>query len=153
LPQAEITLLAGSVGAQAGFLNPDIDDVIVYDSPLVDPWQRLPHDSAREKHMIALLKEASFDGAIIFTSFRQSALPIAYLCYLADIRLRAAASIDGCGSLLTTRHRHAPRMMHEVERALDLVGALGFNTEQRELVLEVPEAPRLRMECLRARVA
>src|ERR1043166_1042731 len=48
LPHAEITLLAGSVGAQAGFLNPDIDDVIVYDSPLVDPWQRLPHDRSEE---------------------------------------------------------------------------------------------------------
>jgi len=153
LPAVEITLLASAVGAQAGLLNPDIDDVIVYESPLVDPWQRLPHDSRREKNMILLLKECCFDGAIIFTSFRQSALPTAYLCYLADVPLRAAASVDGCGSLLTTRYRPALPMRHEVEHALDLVGALGLRTDELDMVLQIPEDARMKMECLRARLA
>ncbi|MBX6342740.1 MAG: glycosyltransferase family 9 protein, partial [Thermomicrobiaceae bacterium] len=135
LPRAEITLLASPVGAQAGRLNPDVDDVIVYQAPWMDPWHELPQDSAREQRMIALLRERRFDGAIIFTSFRQSPLPAAYLCYLADVPLRAAASIDGPGSLLTTRHRHPERMMHEVERGLDLVGALGMGTDDLDLVL------------------
>ncbi len=142
LPRAEITLLASPVGAQAGRLNPDVDDVIVYQAPWMDPWHELPQDSAREQRMIALLRERRFDGAIIFTSFRQSPLPAAYLCYLADVPLRAAASIDGPGSLLTTRHRHPERMMHEVERGLDLVGALGMGTDDLDLVLAVPEAAR-----------
>ncbi len=139
LPEAALTLLTSSVGAQIGRLDPDIDDVIVYSSPQMDPWQKLPQDSQREQRMIARLREHHFDGAIIFTSFRQSSLPAAYLCYLADIPLRAAASIDGPGSLLTTRHKHPERMMHEVERGLDLVGALGFTTEQKDMVLKVPE--------------
>lgn len=142
LPQAELTLLASPIGAQVGRLNPDLDDVIVYQSPQMDPWQELPQDSAREQRMIALLKERSFDGAVIFTSFRQSSLPQAYLCYLADIPLRHAASIDGPGSLLTTRHKHPERMMHEVERGLDLVGALGLSTDELDLVLRVPEQGR-----------
>jgi hypothetical protein len=58
-----------------GLLNPDIDEVITYQAPWVDPWRKLPHDSEREQHMIARLKACHFDGAIIFTSFRQSALP------------------------------------------------------------------------------
>ena len=128
LPDAQITLLASPVGAQAGRLNPDIADVISYQAPHVDPWARLPHDSAREQAIIALLRRRRFDGAIIFTSFRQSALPAAYLCYLADIPLRVAASIDASGSLLTTRHKHPERMIHEVERGLDLVGAIGSPT-------------------------
>src|SRR5690606_20320626 len=66
----------------------------------------------------------------------------AYLCYLAGIPLRAAASIDGPGSLLTTRHKHPERMMHEVERGLDLTGALGMTTSQRDLVLRVPDDAR-----------
>src|SRR5436305_13656741 len=161
LPSAELTLLAGPVGAQVARLNPDIDDVIVYEAPWMDPWHKLPQNSQREQQMIALIRERQFDGAIIFTSFRQSSLPAAYLCYLADIPLRVAASIDGPGSLLTTRHKHPPitsdkggvasqlpqggiaereqlhkndetsrsglqvpeRMMHEVERGLDLVAA------------------------------
>src|SRR5947207_13004799 len=143
LPSAELTLLAGPVGAQVARLNPDIDEVIVYQAPWMDPWHKLPQDSQREQQMIATIRERHFDGAIIFTSFRQSALPAAYLCYLADIPLRVAASIDGPGSLLTTRHKHPERMMHEVERGLDLVGALGMGTRDVDLVLRVPDAARL----------
>jgi ADP-heptose:LPS heptosyltransferase len=143
LPGAHITLLASPVGAQIGRLDPDLDDVIVYDAPWMDPWQRLPQDSAREQAMIARLRRGAFDGAIIFTSYHQSSLPAAYLAYLADIPLRAAASIDGPGSLLTTRHKHPERLMHEVQRGLDLVGALGMRTDDDGLQLRVPEEARV----------
>lgn len=149
LPEAELTLLASPVGAQVGRLNPDLDDVIVYQSPQMDPWARLPQDSAREQRLIALLRERRFDAAVIFTSFRQCALVPAYQCYLADIPLRAAASVDGPGSLLTTRHKHPERMMHEVERGLDLVGALGMHTDETDLVLRIPHDVRLTIDDLR----
>src|SRR5438128_8069187 len=142
LPGAALTLLASPVGAQVAYLNPDLDEVIVYQAPWMDPWHKLAQDSQREQQMIATLRERHFDGAIIFTSFRQSALPAAYLCYLADIPLRVAATIDGPGSLLTTRHKHPERMMHEVERGLDLVGALGLGTGDLDLVLAVPDEAR-----------
>lgn len=138
LPAASLTLLASPVGAQVAALNPDIDDIIVYDAPWMDPWHKLPQDSRREQEMIARVREQHFDAAIIFTSYHQSALPAAYLCYLADIPLRLAASIDGPGSLLTTRHKHPQRMMHEVERGLDLVGAIGLTNSETDLVLRVP---------------
>ncbi len=140
LPQASLTLLASHVGAQVAALNPDIDDVIVYSAPWMDPWQKMPQDSEREQRMIAEIKVRHFDGAIIFTSFRQSPLPAAYLCYLADIPLRVAASIDGPGSLLTTRHKHPEIIIHEVERGLNLVRVLGMDTDERDLVLSVPAA-------------
>jgi lipopolysaccharide heptosyltransferase II len=142
LPGIELSVLASPVGAQAARLNPDIDAVIAYDSPFIDPWCQLPHDSHREQRLIADLRQRNFDGAIIFTSFRQSALPAAYLCYLAGIPLRLAASLDASGSLLTTRHRPPERMMHEVETALDLVGAIGCATADRDLVVRVPEQAR-----------
>lgn len=148
LPRAAVTLLASPVGAQAGRLNPDLDDVIVYQAPWMDPWQRLPQDSAREQALIATVRERRFDAAVIFTSFRQSALPAAYLCYLAEIPLRLAASIDGPGSLLTTRHKHPEAMMHEVERGLDLLGAIGIapplttRAGERGLVLSVSDEAR-----------
>lgn len=138
LPGASLTLLTSPVGAQVGRLHPDIDQVLVYQAPWVDPWQQLPQDSQREQQMIARLKAERFDGAIIFTSFRQSALPAAYLCYLAEIPLRVAASVDGAGSLLTTRHKPPEQMMHEVERGMDLLSALGIQTTEMDLVLEVP---------------
>jgi ADP-heptose:LPS heptosyltransferase len=142
LPAAHLTLLASPVGAQAGRLHPDIDEVVVYEAPWMDPWQRLPQDLERETAIVRTLQEGRYDGAIIFTSFRQSSLPAAYLCYLAGIRLRHAASIDGPGSLLTSRHRHPEVTMHEVERGLDLVGALDMTAEDSHLVLAVPPAAR-----------
>lgn len=142
LPNAEITLLASPVGAQVAQLDPDIHDVIVYQAPWMDPWHILPQDSQREYAMIETLRQRHFDGAIIFTSFHQSPLPAAYLCYMAGIPLRLAASIDGPGSLLTTRHKHPEHMMHEVERGLDLVRAIGLTTDEQHLVLDVPNAVR-----------
>src|SRR5579884_2077746 len=65
LPNASITLLASPVGAQVGRLNPDIDDVIVYEAPWMDPWHQLPQDPDREQRTIAVLREGNFDGAII----------------------------------------------------------------------------------------
>src|SRR5438067_12106557 len=108
----------------------------------MDPWHKLPQDGQREQQVIASIRERHFEGAIIFTSFRQSPLPAAYLCYLADIPLRVAAAIDGPGSLLTTRHRHSERMMHEVEWRLDLVGVPCLATDFQDPVLNVPENGR-----------
>src|SRR5947209_12546611 len=146
LPSAELTLLAGPVGAQVARLNPDLDDVIVYQAPWMDPWHKLPQDSRREQQIIATIREGRFDGAIIFTSFRQSPLPAAYLCYLADVPLRVASSIDGPGALVTSCHRQHERMIHEVERGLDLVGAIGLATGDLDLVLQVPADARTHID-------
>jgi len=150
LPDARLTLLAGPVGAQVADLNPDLDDVIVYEAPWMDLWGRMVQDSGREQRVVQELRGRAFDGAIIFTSFRQSSLPAAYLCYLADIPLRLGISLDGAGSLLTTRYRHPEQpMVHEVERALALVAVEGFRTSELGLVLKVPSED---IEKMRARL-
>ncbi|MGH7862053.1 MAG: glycosyltransferase family 9 protein [Candidatus Dormibacteraceae bacterium] len=135
LPGARMTLLTSPTGAQVDGLIPDLDDVIAYRAPWMDPDRALAMDPAREASTIALLRRRGFDGAIIFTSYHESSLPAAYLCYLAGIPLRHAASIDGSGSLLTSRHRHPDRPMHEVERGLDLVGGIGATASVDDLVL------------------
>ncbi len=147
-PDVHLTLMASPIGAQAGALNPDVDDVVVYRAPWMDPWRRLDQNPRREQDAIAFLASGSFDAAVIFTSFRQSPLPAAYLTYLAGIPLRLAASIDGPGSLLTNRHKHPETMMHEVERGLDLVAAVGFPIRGRGLVLEPTDAARARVSAL-----
>jgi len=141
-PAARLTLLASSVGAQAGRLDPDLDDVIVYDSPMSDAWLELPQAPERELELVAALRQGEYDGAIIFTSYHQSPLPAAMLCYLAGIPLRLGATDDGAGSLLTTRHHWPPGLYHEVERALNLVGVVGYRTREPELVLRVPASVR-----------
>jgi ADP-heptose:LPS heptosyltransferase len=141
-PAARLTLLTSQVGAQIAGLNPDLEAVLPYASPLTDPWLDVPHDPGRELRLVEVLRQGEYDGAIIFSSFHQSPLPAALLCYLAGIPLRLGATDDGSGSLLTTRHHWAPGLYHEVERGLDLVGVAGFHTQKPELVLKVPPAAR-----------
>ena len=141
-PAARLTLLTSPVGAQIRGLNPDLDEVLAYASPLTDPWLEAPQDPEREMRLVQALRERRFDGAIIFTSYHQSPLPAALLCYLAGIPLRIGATDDGAGSLLTTRHHWPPGLYHEVERALNLVGAVGFRTRDPEMVLQVPGSVR-----------
>src|SRR5258708_34211253 len=91
LPHARLTLLASPVGAQVARLNPDIEDLIVYEAPWMDPWHKLPQDSQREKKMIAAIQESHFAGAIIVNSFHQRSLLAADLHTLAGVLLLVAA--------------------------------------------------------------
>lgn len=146
LPAAETTLLSSPIGAQAARLNRDIDEIIEYNAPWMDPWGVMQLDPDAENRIVREIEQRRFDGAIIFTSYRQSSLPAAYLCYQAGIPLRAGASVDGAGALLTTRIKHTAdytgHFPHEVHRALSLVAELGMFTDDDRLELQVPESAR-----------
>src|SRR5258708_30944723 len=101
----------------------------------MDPGSTLMQELSRESAVIGEIRRRGYDAAVIFTSYHQSSLPAASLCYLAGIPLGHAASIDGPGSLLTSRHRHPSRTLHEVERGLDLVGGVGIEPVSDDLVL------------------
>ncbi len=137
LPGAHLALLAGPAGCEVGRLDPDVDETILYHALSEDVYFRLPQDPEREMVAIETLKERNFDAAIIFTSYKQSALPAAYLCYLAGIPLRAAGSFEGSGSLLTHRHRYEVLVppKHETLRGLELTEFLGFPPVEPEMVL------------------
>jgi ADP-heptose:LPS heptosyltransferase len=66
-----------------------------------------------------------FDEAAIFTSFHQSPLPLALLLRMAGVPRIGAISVDYPGSLLDVRH-NVPDDIHEVERALSLAQAMGY---------------------------
>jgi len=137
LPGAHLALLAGPAGCEVGGLNPDLDEVIPYHAPNEDVYFRLPQDPEREFRALERLRKGRFDAAIFFTSYKQSALPVAYLCYLAGIPIRAAGSFEGPGSLLTHRHRYAETVppKHETLRGLELTDFLGFPPTEPEMVL------------------
>lgn len=119
-----VTLLCGPRGRAAARLLPGVDEVIVHRAAWIDP-EPDPVTRGAMETLVDELASLGADHAIVFTSFHQSALPLALLLRMAGIPTIAAISDDYPGSLLDVRH-HAADDLHEVERALDLVATLGY---------------------------
>ncbi|HLL49679.1 MAG TPA: glycosyltransferase family 9 protein, partial [Thermomicrobiales bacterium] len=138
-PECQITLLASPAGAKAASLLPWVDSVLVWRSIWQDLGQ-LPFDPAREKDLIQLIADRSFNGAVIFSSFSQTPHVAAYACYLAGIPLRAGESKEFGGGTLSTELRGTPDETHQVDRNLRLVQAVGFTDVDPALEIAIPEA-------------
>ncbi|MBF6599139.1 MAG: glycosyltransferase family 9 protein [Dehalococcoidia bacterium] len=138
LPAAEITLLATPAGSQVAPLLPWVDDVISRSVVWQDASGSMAFDPAREQALIKTLRARRFGAALIFTSFSQSPLPPAYVCYLAGIALRAGESKEFGGSVLSHAARSMPDDTHQAERNLQLIESVGFAVRRRDLELRVP---------------
>ncbi len=137
-----VTLLAGPNGSAAGRLLPGVDEVLVHRAPWIDP-EPPPVDRSETLALVDRLADRELDQAIVLTSFHQSALPTALLLRLARVPIVAAVSDDYPGSLLDIRHRD-PGDIHEVQRALGLVAALGYELptgDDGRLRVERPGGP------------
>jgi ADP-heptose:LPS heptosyltransferase len=121
---SRVTLLCGPQGAEAGALLPGVDAVLRWRSPWIDPEPE-PVRAADVDGLVALVRAAAPDQALVLTSFHQTALPTALLLRLAGVPWIGAVSEDYPGSLLDLRHR-PPDGLHEVERGLSLATAAGF---------------------------
>jgi ADP-heptose:LPS heptosyltransferase len=147
-----LTLLTSGAGARVARLVPEIDEVIVYESPWMKATAPRP-DSAPDRAMAARLRRGRFDAAVVFTVYSQSALPAALLCFLADIPLRLAHARENPYQLLTEwvpDPEPARQLRHEVRRQLDLVATVGAATADERLSLRVPEPARRRVRDLLA---
>jgi lipopolysaccharide heptosyltransferase II len=126
VPGRRISLLGSSSGAALAPFVPEIDAVI----PYAAPWMKHggPQDPGIDMEMVERLRAGRFDGAVIFTTYSQSAWPAAMLCYLAGIPLRLAHCRENPYRMLTdwlpeTEPERGVR--HEVQRQLDLVASIG----------------------------
>jgi ADP-heptose:LPS heptosyltransferase len=120
-----VTLLCGPRGRQAAALLPGVDAVLSWRAPWIDPEPE-PVDRADVEALVERVAALGADRAVIFGSFQQSPLPTALVLRLAGVPWIAATSVDYPGALLDLRHR-IDDDVHEVERALDLVRAAGFD--------------------------
>lgn len=141
-PGARVTLLASPAGGRAAALLPWVDDVITWRAVWQDLGE-LPFEPARELELVRTLAERRFDAALVFTSFSQTPHTPAYACYLAGIPLRAGESKEFGGGVLTTAVPPAPDGLHQVERNLRLVQAVGFEPRGRALCVAVPWEARM----------
>ena len=141
-----VTLLTSGAGAMVARRVPEIDATLAFGAP----WMKPPAPRGDEA-MIRRLEDERFDAAVIFTVYSQSALPAAYMAYLANIPLRLAHCRENPYQLLTDwvpDPEPATGIRHEVQRQLDLVKAVGARTSNQRLSFSVPEAARATVKAL-----
>ena len=138
-----VTLLCGPRGRAAAELLPGVDRILVHRAAWIDPEP----DPIEREAVLAFVDEVAalaVDQAVVLTSFHQSPLPLALLLRMAGVPTIAATSEDYPGSLLDVRHRIADDV-HEVERSLSLVAALGYrlprDDDGRLAVRRIAEVP------------
>ncbi|MGW4943231.1 HAD-IIIA family hydrolase [Actinoplanes sp. NPDC004185] len=119
-----VVLLCGPRGRAAAELLPGVDEIIEARLPWIDP-EPAPVGPDFAGDLVARLAAVGADEAVVFTSFHQSALPLALLLRTAGVGRITAISDDYPGSLLDVRHR-VPVGVPEAERARSVAAAAGF---------------------------
>ena len=119
-----VVLLCGPRGRAAAGLLPGVDEIIEWRLPWIDA-EPDPVDPADLAALTRRIAAAGVDEAVVFTSFHQSALPLAVLLRMAGVARITAISDDYPGSLLDVRHR-VPESLPEAERARSVAAAAGF---------------------------
>ncbi|MGN6371791.1 MAG: glycosyltransferase family 9 protein [Solirubrobacteraceae bacterium] len=122
--RAAVTLLCGPRGRAAAELLPGVAEVLEWRADWIDADPQALHP-AHVNRLVELIRGRRFHEALILTSHHQSPLPLALLLRMADVSHVAAISPDYPGTLLDVRHRVASDI-HEVERALSLMAACGY---------------------------
>ena len=126
-PEAKITILVKPWVADIFRLCPDIDEIMLFQSPGI-------HDGLSGKWRIANeIRKKQFDAAILL----QNAIEAAIIAFLAGIPVRAGYNSDGRGLLLThsVQRTKAIREVHQTDYYLEMVKALGCRPAGREGVL------------------
>lgn len=138
-----VVLLCGPRGAAAGSLLPGVDQVVVHHAAWIDAEPE-PVERPATMAFVERIAALEVDRAVISTSFHQSPLPLALLLRLAGVTEIGAISTDYPGSLLDVRHR-VDEDIHEAERSLSLVRAMGYGepADGRTLRVAVPPGTRL----------
>jgi ADP-heptose:LPS heptosyltransferase len=119
-----VTFLSGPTGRAAAELLPGVDELVTFEAPWV-PFEAPAVDRTAVDALVDRVAALDIDVGVVFTSFHQSPLPLALLLRMAGVPRLGAVSVDYPGSLLDVRHAVADDV-HEVERSLSLVAAMGF---------------------------
>lgn len=137
-----VTVVCGPRGLPAARLLPGIDELLVLHTPWIDATPP-PVSRAELDALVARIAAIAPDRAAILGSFHQSPLPTALLLRMAGVPEIAAVSVDYAGSLLDHRLPD-PGDVHEVERNLGVLRALGAPVDPDDVALRVRRDPAAR---------
>jgi ADP-heptose:LPS heptosyltransferase len=133
-----ITLLTSYMAAGIVPFIKDVDAVILYNAPWVKT--NMESDPDELYAIIERIKEQDFDAAVIFTVFSQTPLVSAMIPFLAGIPKRLAYCRENPYSLLThwiPDKEPYSFVRHQVQRDLELVRAIGADTQDQHLRLRL----------------
>lgn len=144
VPHAEVDLLASPVGATVASMIPGLRDVLTVSAS----WQQAGAAGdvhvarAGERWLVERVRGGHYDAMVVFTSPTQSPWPVAHVGLLAGIPLRAVHSAEFGGAVATHWVTPPPEGIHQVDRCLHLVAALGIPPAGPELTLDIPAVER-----------
>ncbi|HPC04482.1 MAG TPA: lipopolysaccharide heptosyltransferase II [Syntrophales bacterium] len=126
-PRARITILVKPWVADLLRICPDVDEVMIYESPGI-------HGGLQGKwHLAQALKKRDFQAAVLL----QNAIEAAILARLAGIPVRGGYDTDGRRLLLTHPVRRTKEILkrHQIHYYVEMVGALGCTDAGRDIRL------------------
>jgi ADP-heptose:LPS heptosyltransferase len=137
-----VTFVCGPRGLPAARLLPGIDERLVLATPWIDATPPPVSRTALDE-LVGRIAAIAPERAAILGSFHQSPLPTALLLRLAGVPEIAAVSVDYAGTLLDHRLPD-PGDVHEVERNLGVLRALGAPVDPDDVALRVRRDPAAR---------
>lgn len=125
-PESLICFLTTSYTEDLVSENKDIDEIIVYERKA---------SISQKIDFIKRLKKYKFDLAIVLSPYFESAL----FGYLSGAKFRIGYPLNGSGFLLTTKINIKSRYKHEIESCLDVVRAIGVDTQDKQPRLSISQ--------------
>lgn len=141
VPHADIDLLASPVGATVAPMIPAVRDVLTVSAS----WQQAGGTGAsatEEWRLVERIRASGYDAMLVLTSPSQSPWPVAHVGLLAGIPLRAVHSAEFGGAVATHWVTPPPEGIHQADRCLHLLAALGIPPAGTELELDIPAGDR-----------
>ncbi len=139
LPEAELTLITSPAGSQMSPLLPWVDHVMVDQAVRQDSSGSRSINPREEIAFIERLRSQNFSIALIFCGVSQSPTRAALACYLAGIPYRVGFGKGMSGSMLSHLLSPPADDLHQVDRNLNLLRAIGISQADQRMELNIPE--------------
>jgi ADP-heptose:LPS heptosyltransferase len=139
LPHAELTLMTSSTGGQIAPLLPWVDNVMIDQAIGQDGVGSHAINPREDIAFVERLRQHNFSIALIFTSVSQSPLRAAYACCMAGIPYRVGFAQGMSGSILSHFLVPPAEDIHQVDRNLSLLKAIGITGSNSKTELNIPE--------------
>ena len=140
LPHTELTLMTSAAGGQLAPLLPWVDNVMVDQTIRQDDFGIRSINPRDDIAFVERLRRHNFSIALIFNSISQSPLRAGYACYLAGIPYRVGFANGTSGSILSHGLLPPSDELHQVDRNLKLLQAIGISIPDSRTELSIPES-------------